>query len=478
MPDHPAIIATFLAYLAVMIGLGVLGWRYTQTLADYLLGGRRLGSVVTALSAGASDMSGWLLLGLPGYAYVSGMGAGWLVLGLFVGASLNWLLVAKPLRIETERLGDALTLPDYFEARFADRTHLLRIVSALMILLFFVFYTASGLVAGGKLFNSVFALPYEWAVMGGAAVIVLYTLLGGFLAVSWTDAVQALLMLLALVAVAVMGFSGSDYAQLSNPQLLNPMTGIDGADMSVLATISLLAWGLGYFGQPHILARFMAIRSVDALPLARLIGISWTLVTLLCAMFAGFAGWFLLDASIVNEDPERVFILLVNTLFHPLVAGIALAAILAAIMSTADSQLLVASSAITEDFYKQLIRPQASSKETLWVGRAAVALVAIVAVAFALDPQSKVLDLVAYAWAGFGAAFGPVILMSLYWRDMDRNGALAGIITGGVTVLIWKPLQGGIFAVYEILPGFLFSAIAILIVSGAGGVLRERQQKI
>ncbi len=475
MPDQPAVTAAFLVYLAVMLSLGVLGWRYTQTLSDYLLGGRRLGPVVTALSAGASDMSGWLLLGLPGFAYVSGLGAGWLALGLFVGAALNWFLVAKPLRMETARLGDALTLPDYFEARFEDKTHLLRIISATMILLFFVFYTASGLVAGGKLFNSVFGLSYEWAVLAGATVVVLYTLLGGFLAVSWTDAVQAVLILLALLLAASMGLSASDYSQLENPQLLNPMTYVDGSDISLMGTVSLLAWGLGYFGQPHILARFMAIKSIEALPVARFVGIGWTLVTLVCALFVGFSGWFLLDPELVNQDPERVFILLVDGLFTPIIAGLALAAILAAIMSTADSQLLVASSAITEDFYKQLIRPNASVKETLWVGRLAVVLVAVIAVGFALSPESKVLDLVAYAWAGFGAAFGPVVLMSLYWRDIDRNGALAGIVVGGATVIIWEPLQGGVFDVYEIVPGIVFSVIAILIVSGAGGVIRERK---
>lgn len=465
MPDNVAITATFLVYLGALLGLGLIAWRETRDLSDYILGGRRLGSTVTALSAGASDMSGWLLLGLPGYAYVAGLESAWLALGLLIGTALNWLYVAKPLRERSAALNDSLTLPDYFENRFEDRSRVLRIVSAFFILLFFVFYTASGLVAGGKLFNAVFGMPYQWAVLVGAGAVVAYTFMGGFLAVSWTDALQASLMIVALLLVAAFGMHGFDSARLPDPAMLDPFTGPSGESVGVLAVLSLLAWGLGYFGQPHILARFMAIDRPEGLGRARNIALTWTALGLIAAIAVGLAGWQVLAPGQAGDDPEQVFIVLVGVLFHPLVAGVCLAAILAAIMSTADSQLLVASSALTEDFYKQLLRPQASARESVWVGRGAVVGVALVALALAWSPDSGVLDLVSYAWAGFGAAFGPAILLSLYWSGMTRAGAFAGILTGALTVIVWKPLSGGLFDVYELLPGFVFASLAIWLVS-------------
>ncbi|RFF27040.1 MULTISPECIES: sodium/proline symporter PutP [unclassified Wenzhouxiangella] len=456
---------TFALYFVALLTLGVIAWRRTQDLSDYILGGRSLGSGVTALSAGASDMSGWLLLGLPGAAYVSGLEAGWIALGLLIGTWLNWLVVATRLRTATERLDDSLTLPDYFQRRFADNSRILRILPGLFIFLFFSAYVASGLVAGGRLFEEVFGLSYMWAVSTGVLAIIIYTFLGGYLAVSWTDALQALLMLLALVAVPIMVFSTGDTGlfeavNAKNPELLNPFTNASGEAIGVIAIISAMAWGLGYFGQPHILARFMGIREVGQLTTARRIAVSWAAIGLVAALLVGLAGIGGLETTLTGADTEKVFMRLVDVLFHPLVAGICLAAILAAIMSTADSQLLVASSVVSEDFWKGLLRPDASQTELVWVGRISVIVIALVAFWFARDPESKVLELVAYAWAGLGAAFGPVIVMSLFWSRMSRAGAIAGMLAGGVTVVVWAPMEGGLFDVYEILPGAIFAALA------------------
>jgi sodium/proline symporter len=476
MSDTIALSASFVVYLAVMLAIGLYAWRLTQDHADYLLGGRRLGRVVTALSAGASDMSGWLLLGLPGYAYLSGLEAGWIALGLVAGTWLNWRYVAARLRVATERAGDALTLPAYFANRFPAQARLLRPVAAFFILLFFTFYTSSGLVAGGKLFNAVFGLSYEQALLLGTATIVAYTFLGGFLAVSWTDVVQGLLMVGALVLVPLAALwhwleAPAAAARTLDPVLLDPFTGRDGTPLGWLAIASLLGWGLGYFGQPHILARFMAIRSPAELPAARRLGMSWVVVSLTGALAVGLLGVLLLDPPLAGAQSETVFIRLAETLLHPLLAGICLAAILAAIMSTADSQLLVAASALSEDLYRAFSHHAAAApgQRRVWLGRAAVLAVSAVAFALALDPESKVLELVAYAWAGFGAAFGPAVLFSLYWPRMTGAGALAGIVVGGLVVIVWKRIDGGIFDLYEIVPGFVLSALAIVAVSLATG---------
>ncbi len=470
-----AIGLTFVLYLAAMLGIGLVAWRRTRNLSDFVLGGRRLGSWVAALSASASDMSGWLLLGLPGYAYLSGMESIWLAAGLLIGTWLNWRIVASRLRSYSERAGNALTVPEYLSNRFQDQSGLIRIVSALFILLFFLFYTSSGLVAGGKLFESVFGLPYVWAVAAGTLTIILYTAFGGFLAVSWTDLVQGLLMAAALVAIPLMVLFESEtthkVAELGgDTNLLNPFTDKNGETLGWIAIVSLLAWGLGYFGQPHILARFKAVESVELIPRARRIAVTWVALTLTSACLVGLVG--ITSFEIPLADPEKVFIQLVDLMFHPLIAGICLAAILAAIMSTADSQLLVASSAFTGDLYKMLFRRKAGERELIIVGRVAVLVIALAAFILAMNPESRVLDLVAYAWAGFGAAFGPAIILSLYWPSMTRLGALSGILAGGVTVVIWKQLEGGIFELYEIVPGILISVTAIVIVS-----LTDRSQK-
>ncbi|MES9860464.1 MAG: sodium/proline symporter PutP [Candidatus Thiodiazotropha sp. LLP2] len=460
---------SFFLYMAVVLVIGVIAWRRTRNLSDFVLGGRRLGSWVAALSASASDMSGWLLLGLPGYAYVAGLEAIWIALGLFLGTWFNWRLVAAKLRTASEEAGNALTLPEYLSNRFQDNSGMIRVVSSAFVLLFFLFYTSSGLVAGGKLFEAVFGLPYLWAVGIGALVIILYTAFGGFLAVSWTDLFQGLLMLIALVAIPLFAFDGEGGVDQitamineQNSQLLNPFTDSKGDALGVLAIISLMAWGLGYFGQPHILARFKAIQEVGFVPKARRIAVSWVFIALTASCMTGMIGITLFETPL--DDAEKVFIRLVEVMFHPLVAGICLAAILAAIMSTADSQLLVSSSTFTGDLYR-LVRRKASESELVIVGRLAVVTIAGIAFLLAMDRDNKVLDLVSYAWAGFGAAFGPAVLLSLYWRGMNRWGALAGILTGGFTVIVWKHLEGGLFDLYEIVPGFLLSLMMILIIS-------------
>ena len=462
--------ATFVVYLVLMLGIGIVAYRRTVNLSDYILGGRSIGPTTAALSAGASDMSGWLLLGLPGYALVAGFEASWIAIGLLAGTWLNWLFVARRLRVYSHAANDSVTMPAYFENRFNDKSHALRVVSAIFILLFFLFYASSGLVAAGKLFESVFALDYKIAVVVGTIAVVSYTLFGGFLAVAWTDVVQGLLMALALVLVPVFALNavgGVDAAhaamQAKNPELLTFFTDVKGEPLGWIAILSLLGWGLGYFGQPHILARFKAIANDKDMPTARRIAVSWTALTLFAALAIGWVAIAYLPTDL--KDAETVFMVLVNSLFHPVVAGILMAAVLAAIMSTADSQLLVSSSALAEDFYKAILKKNADGNELIWIGRAAVVVIALLALYFALNPESTVLGLVSYAWAGFGAAFGPAILLSLFWKRMNRHGALAGILLGGITVVVWKQLSGGLFDLYEIIPGFLLAPLAIIVVS-------------
>lgn len=471
----PAVTLTFAVYLIVVLAIGVIAWRSTASLRDYILGGRRLGRWTTALSAQASDMSGWLLLGLPGYAYLAGLESLWLVAGLLAGTWLNWRFTASRLRTATEAYGDALTIPEYLQRRFADPYGLLRLLGAAVVLLFFTFYTASGLVAGGKLFEAVFDLPYVWAVAAGAGAVLTYTFIGGFLAVSWTDAFQGMLMLAALVLVACFGMAvvgGLDGLaaglEARNPALLSAFSDTAGAPLTTIAVLSLLGWGLGYFGQPHILARFMAVRSAGELDASRRIAVAWVVVALAAATLVGLAGAAWLEPPLEGADSEKVFMAMAALLLHPVVAGVCLAGILAAVMSTADSQLLVASSAVSEDLYRDLLRKHASPAELLWIGRLAVIVIAIGAFLLALDPDSKVLDLVAYAWAGFGASFGPTILASLYWKRMSLAGAYAGIIVGGVTVVVWKTLSGGLFDLYEIVPGVILSALAVALFGRMG----------
>ncbi len=379
-------------------------------------------------------------------------------------------------------------MPEFLSRRFDDKSKLIQTISAFFILLFFLFYTSSGLVAGGKLFETVFGLDYSTAVIIGTLCVVSYTLFGGFLAVSWTDLVQGLLMAAALMIVPIAVMEGG-FGQLAtdmhniNPELLTLWNDAKGEPLSAIAIISLVAWGLGYFGQPHILARFKASRTNRELGTARRIAVGWTALSMAGAILVGLVGLVWVNGHPGTElaDGEKIFMLLVNTVFHPVIAGILLAAILAAVMSTADSQLLVSSSALAEDFYKQVIKPDASSQEIVMVGRIGVVVISIIALILAMTPDSSVLGLVSYAWAGFGAAFGPAVVLSLYWKGMNRNGALAGILIGGITIVVWKQLTGGWFDVYEIVPGIIFSTIAIVGVSkltgGADNTVLEQHRE-
>ena len=466
-----AVIISFVGYMLVMIGIGFYFYFKTDDLSDFVLGGRSLGPGVTALSAGASDMSGWLLLGLPGMIYTQGIVGSWIAVGLIMGAYLNWHFVAKPLRVYTHHLGDAITIPDYFSNRFNDKGNSLRVVTAIVILVFYTLYTSSGLVGGAKLFEATFHLDYSTALIVGSFIIVSYTFLGGYNAVSWTDFIQGILMMLALVIVPIVVIydvggldEGLKIIESIDPSYLDIFSGA-----SIISVLSLMAWGLGYFGQPHILVRFMSIRHEDEMNRAKTIGMTWMIISVIGSLAVGFFGLAYVVSHGVNlQDSEKIFITLSQLLFNPWIAGFLLAAILAAIMSTIDSQLLVSSSVLTRDIYHVLLRKDATDKELVWVGRFTVIAIAIIAWAISTDKNSSVLMLVAYAWAGFGAAFGPLIILSLYNHTITKNGAIAGMVVGSLTVIIYKQLEGGIFDLYELIPGFIMAWIAILIFSKIG----------
>ncbi|MDC9613158.1 sodium/proline symporter PutP [Xenorhabdus khoisanae] len=482
MTVNSPMLITFIIYIAGMLLIGFMAYRSTKNFDDYILGGRRLGSVVTALSAGASDMSGWLLMGLPGAIFFSGISESWIALGLLLGAYLNWRWIAGRLRVHTEVSNNALTLPDYFTNRFEDKSRILRIISALVILIFFTIYCASGVVAGGLLFENTFGISYEKAIWLGALATIAYTFLGGFLAVSWTDTVQATLMIFALILVPVLvllkvGGVGTaiNIIEAKNPAYLDMFK-----NLNIIAIVSLLGWGLGYFGQPHILARFMAADSHQTIHKARRISMTWMLLCLAGTVAIGFFGISYFEmypeqAGPVLQNRERIFMELGVLLFNPWITGILLSAVLAAVMSSLSCQLLVCSSALTEDLYKAFIRTKASQKELVWVGRMMVLLVAIIAIVIATNPNNKVLALVSNAWAGFGAAFGPVVLISVLWKRMTRNGALAGMLVGAITVLVWMEFRW--FSLYEIIPGFIFASIAIVVVSLLGRVPNQTIQQ-
>jgi sodium/proline symporter len=469
-PHTIGISAALMLYFAGVMAIGIFYCRRMRSVSDYILGSRSLGTWVTSMSAEAADMSGWLMLGLPGYAYCAGMQAGWIALGLMIGTYINWKAVAGRLRTYTQVANDSLTLPDYLQNRFHDSSNALRLVSAAFILIFFLIYTSSGFVAGGKMFHAVFHLPYVWSMLLGASVIVFYTFLDGFLAVCWTDFVQGVMMFFAILtvpfaALSLLGGPSATVASLAHISgaFLNPFVTTGGAPLSFVAVVSLMAWGLGYFGQPHIVIRFMAIRSAGQIPQARRIAMVWVVLTLTAAVAVGLVGRVFLKETLQGAAAETVFIVMTDRIFTSFFAGMVFSAVLAAIMSTASAQLLVTSSAVSQDLYKSLIRKQAGEKELLQVSRWSVVVVAVFAITIGANPDNRVLDLVAYAWAGFGAAFGPAILVSLYWKRMTANGALAGIIAGGTTVLLWK--QFGWFGLYEIVPGFVLSVMAIFIVS-------------
>lgn len=469
MSDSAWQIAAMLIYLVGMLAIGWWSYRRTQDLDDYMLGGRDLSPSVAALSAGASDMSGWLLMGLPGAVYATGLVEGWIAVGLTVGAWLNWKVVAPRLRAYTEVAGNSITIPSFLENRLHDSSRLLRIASGLIILVFFTFYVSSGMVAGGVFFESSFGMDYRLGMLLVTTVTVAYTLFGGFLAVSYTDFVQGLMMVAALVAVPIAGIIavGGVGEVASTIQEIDPgrLDMIRGA--TAVGVISSLAWGLGYFGQPHIIVRFMALRNAQEAKAGRRFGIAWMLFSVVGAVCTALVGlaYFAKHPELAITDPETVYIRLGQLLFHPLVAGFMLAAVLAAIMSTISSQLLVTASALVEDLYKALGRaPQADSRYVLF-GRLAVLAISLVACAMAWNKGGTILELVAFAWAGFGAAFGPTVLLSLYWRKLTATGALAGMLVGAAVVGWWGSMSGGIFELYEILPGFIANVVVAVGVS-------------
>ncbi|WAA08657.1 sodium/proline symporter PutP [Fervidibacillus albus] len=460
-----------LAIIIYLVGMLTIGWyayRKTYNLSDYMLAGRSLRPAVAALSAGASDMSGWLLMGLPGAIYVNGLADAWIAIGLTIGAYLNWLFVAPRLRTYTQVSNDSITIPSFLDNRLKKNVKILRIVSGIIIFIFFTFYVSSGMVAGGVFFESSFDLDYHVGLFIMSAVVVIYTLFGGFLGVSLTDFVQGTIMFFALLLVPLVGVfvtggigETTETIQAVNPQLLSLVTGT-----SFLGIISAASWGLGYFGQPHIIVRFMAIKTVKETKQARRIGIGWMILSLVGAIATAFVGiaYFQQHPDVTLTDSEAVFIDLGQILFHPFLAGVMLAAVLAAIMSTVSSQLLVTSSALVEDIYKAIFKTNLTDLKSVLFGRISVLIVSVIALILAWEQSNTILNLVSFAWAGFGASFGPVILLSLYWRKLTGIGALSGMIVGALTVIIWgnTDLKD---VMYEIVPGFLLSFIVTYVVS-------------
>ncbi|MDC4232588.1 sodium/proline symporter PutP [Actinomyces sp. B33] len=460
-------------YLVAMVMIGLFAYNRTNDLDDYMLGGRGLGPAVAALSAGASDMSGWLLMGLPGALYLNGLIEGWIAVGLTVGAWLNWKFTAPRLRAYSQIASNSITVPSFLSTRLRDDSKIVRIIAGLVITVFFAFYVSSGMVAGGSFFESSFGMDYHLGMVLIAATTVLYTLVGGFLAVSWTDLVQGIMMLIALIIVPIVGIihvggvsALIDEVNRIDPTILSPTHGdqaLSGA--AVLGIVSALAWGLGYFGQPHIIVRFMALRSPAEAKQGRRIGIGWMLLAVLGAGMTAIVGIAVYQHDTGRlANPEGVFISLGQLLFHPFIAGFMLAAILAAIMSTISSQLLVTSSALVEDIYHAFTKKNLSGRDGVLAGRIAVGAISVVAAALAWPRSDTILGLVAFAWAGFGASFGPIVILSLYWRKLTRQGAIAGMVVGAITVGIWGNVSGGIFDLYEIVPGFLLNlAVAVAV---------------
>ncbi|MFC1636317.1 sodium/proline symporter PutP [Planctomycetota bacterium] len=462
------VVITFIAYFIILLSIGLCFYRRSASIEDYLLGGRGMGSWVTALSAQASDMSGWLLMGLPGAVYLYGTGETWIAIGLFIGTVLNWVLVSARLRIYTQKT-NAITLPCFFEARFGDLTGLLRIASVIITLIFFAIYASSGLVASGLLFESTFGVAYHTAVIIGGLIIVAYTFLGGFLAVCWTDLLQGSLMVLAIVLVPLLTYHRVGGAEAIREAMIQKDISVHLVPQgqtfpaAICMIISTLAWGLGYFGQPHILVRFMSIKSVNKIRNSMTIAIVWVFLSLGGAVAVGLIGIAMFD-NLGKGEHEKVFIYMISDLFNPWFGGILLAAIFSAIMSTIDSQLLVSSSALSEDFYLKTIRKKASDKEIVWVGRGCVVVTSIVALIIALVFDGTVLSIVAFAWAGLGSAFGPLVLFALFSRKTSWQSALTGMVTGTIVLILWK-LAGLSNTMYEIVPGFTANCMTILCIN-------------
>ena len=481
------VIITILAYMGMMLVIGFVYSKKNKAVSDFYLGGRRLGPIVSAMSAEASDMSSWLLMGLPGVAYLTGGAeAGWTAIGLAIGTYLNWLIVAKRLRVYTQKCGNSITIPEFFSNRYRDRKNILKCVAAVIILVFFVPYTASGFSACGKLFSTLFGWDYHLAMIISAVIIVAYTCTGGFLAASFTDLIQSIVMTIALISILGFGVShagGMDsvidnaksitgYFSLSD--IRNVETG--GADKySALSIASTLAWGLGYFGMPHILLRFMAIGDKNKIKTSRRIASVWVVISMAVAIFIGFIGNALsANGTIENlEDSETVVIKIAmfmsnKGILFALIAGLVFAGILACTMSTSDSQLLAASSSMSEDILKGVFGIKLSEKQSMLIARAVLLIIAVLGIIIAWDQNSKVFEVVSFSWAGFGATFGPVMLAALFWKRSNTAGSVAGMIVGGIMVFVWKfciSKLGGAFAIYELLPAFICAVIAIVVVS-------------
>lgn len=480
------ILLAIVAYLLAMLGVGVWFAKKNNSVDDFYLGGRKLGPFVTAMSAEASDMSSWLLMGLPGVAYLTGLAeASWTAIGLAIGTYLNWLIVARRIRRYSIRL-DAITVPQFFSKRWGDDKNLLSAIAAVVIIVFFIPYTASGFSACGKLFSTLFGMEYMTAMLISAAVIVLYTVMGGFLAASFTDLVQSVIMTVALIVVLGYGVTkaGGMDAVVSNAQSLagylsltnihDPATG-GSNPYSLLTICSLLAWGLGYFGMPHILLRFMAIEDEKKLPLSRRVASVWVVISMGIAIFIGVVGNGMTKAGALDQlaDAETIVVRIASLIsshgvLAALLAGIILAGILAATMSTADSQLLAASSSVSQNLMGEFFGVKLDGKKSMLLARGTMVVIALIAAFMARDPNSSVFRVVSFAWAGFGAAFGPVVLFALFWKRSNKWGALAGMISGGVMVFVWKYLiapMGGAWGIYELLPAFVVACIAIVTVS-------------
>lgn len=467
-------IVSFISYLLVIAAIALVAWHVTNTLSDFVLGGRQLGGPVAALSAGASDMSAWLLLGLPGAVFVYGLNQIWLPIGLTIGAYLSWRIIAKPLRVFSEVANDSLTVPAFLDNRFKDKSASIRVMLAIATLVFFAFYTASGLVGGAMLLQR-FGLSYEQGLLLGTTIIVAYTFIGGFLAVSWTDFFQGTLMFLCLMVVPFVAsheFGGWEkvlhFIQETSAHKINATYKFD-----TLLFINLFSWGIGYLGQPHILVRYMAVRTTKDIATARRICVSWMSLSMLGAVLTGFVGIAYFYQH--DIDPESVFIVFSQSLFAPWISGALFAAILSSIMCAIDSQMLASSSALTEDLYHRFFRKQAKQKELVRVGRIGIIVIAIVAMALALHPSTTILNLVAFAWAGLASTFGPSVVGALFWRRMTAKGCVLGILLGAGTVIAWKlkSLSMEMFGLYEIIPGFFFGSLGVII----GSLLDKKPEK-
>ena len=491
------VLVAFAFYLALMILIGVFYSRNTKNNEDYFLGGRNLGGWTAALSAQASDMSGWLLMGLPGTVYIAGTGQIWIAIGLLIGTVLNWYIVASRLRKYTIVSGNSLTIPTFFQNRYRDKVGVIKIVSAIIIAIFLAVYTASAFSSGAKLFATLFGnskdgkldnTAYLIGLTIAAVVILIYTFMGGFKAVCTTDFIQGMLMLVAILAVPIVTYAmlshDSSFAEalkshgVNDPgSFLNIMKDGDGNDNSFVSIVSNLAWGLGYFGMPHIIIRFMAIKNDHEVKKSRRIGITWVVISLAASCFIGVVARGFITPALDDKSSETAFIRLIQQIFTDnnvliFIGGIFLCGILAAIMSTADSQLLVTASAVSEDMYKGVIKKDATEKSALWVGKIAVVIVAVIAFLIALDPESSIMGLVSNAWAGFGAAFGPVVLLALFWKRSNLAGAISGMSIGALTIIVWEyiPLIGGqtlaaATQLYSLVPGFFLALIVNVVIS-------------